>query len=198
MRWVKTDFNSLIGKTIWWFKVIWIWKKTGYHQWLICKCLKCWKIKEFKAYGIIKWEIKSCWCINIKHKDLIWKKYWKLTIISEPFIKNKRRYVKAKCDCWKEIECNLINLIWWHPVSCWCYFYDVMESIRKYWDTPTRKMRIYTIRLDIQWRVKWHCAHKRYYDKWIKCEWKNFEEFYKDMWESYKEHVRVYWEKTPQ
>lgn len=195
MRWQKINFNELIGKTIWWIKVLWLGKKVWYHQWLIWQCINCWEVKEFRAYEVIKWKMKWCRCVYTKHKDVVWKKYWRLTIISEPFHRWKKRYVRARCECWKEIECNLINLIWWHPQSCWCFFYDVMKSTRKYWGTKTRDMRLYTIRLDIQWRVKWHYGRKYYYYKWIKCLWKNFEEFNKDMWESYEEHVRMFGEK---
>lgn len=195
MRWYKINFNEFIWKTISWIEILWLGRKVWFHQWFLWKCVRCWEIKEFRAYEVIKWRIKWCRCIHLKHKDLIWKRCWILTIMSEPFPKNKRRYVKVKCDCWKEFECNLINLMWWHPKSCWCIYYDIMESKRKYWWEWVKNMRIYTIRYDIQWRVKWYVSRKNYYDKWIKCLWKSFEEFYNDMNDSYLEHVKQYWEK---
>ena len=195
MRWIKIDYENIIWKSFWWYTVIWLWKKVWYHQWLICKCNACWEERETRAYHILKWKVKSCPCLNTKHKDIIWKKYWRLTIISEEEKKNGRRYVEARCECWKTIKTYLQSLLYWHTKSCWCEFYDIMKSKRKYWEEKTRHMRIYTIWCDILWRVKWHSWKKHYFDKWIKCEWKNFEEFYKDMWESYQKHVKQFWEK---
>ena len=195
MRWKKIDYNELIWKTIGSIYIQWIWKKVGYHQRIIWKCLKCWEVKEFRIYEVLNQKTTGCKCVNTKYKDLIGKKYWRLTIIEQPFLRNKRRYVKVKCDCWKEVECNLINLVNWHPASCWCLFNDVMKLRRKYGEQNIREMRIYTIWLDMQGRVKWHIGRKRYYNKWIKCERKSFEDFYKDMWESYEEHCKQYWEK---
>jgi len=36
--------------------------------------------------------------------------------------------------------------------------------------------------------------YKRYWWKWIKCEWNSFGEFYEDMYESYLKHCEEYWE----
>lgn len=39
-------------------------------------------------------------------------------------------------------------------------------------------------------------AYKKYWWRWIKCEWKNVEDFFRDMKDSYKEHCEKYWEKN--
>lgn len=196
MRWVKFDYNSLIWKTYNSIQIIWLWKKVWYHQWLLWKCLLCWKVRDFRSYEVLRWETRSCECINKKHKDIIWEKYWRLTIISEEPKRWWRRMVKAECECWKVITTYLQSLIDWHTKSCWCIFYDKMRAKRKYEDQLTRDMRIYTIWCDLQWRVKGRHSKKYYFDKWIKCKWKNFDEFYRDMKESYINHVAQYWEKN--
>ena len=196
MRGVKFDFDSIFWKKIWWITVLWLWKKVGYHQWLICMCNECWKEFETRAYHVLKWRIKSCWCLNIKHKDIIWNKYWRLTIIWEEKNKGWRRMIKAKCECWKTITTYLQNIINWHTKSCWCIFNDVMKANRKYWENNTRNMRIYSIWRDILGRVKGFSSKEHYFDKWIRCLRKDFSEFYRDMWESYEDHVKQYWEKN--
>lgn len=194
MRWIKNNYESMIGEIHGGYTIVWLWKKVWYHQRLMCKCNKCWRIIETRAYHVIKWIPKSCGCTNMVHKDIIGKRYGHLTIIKEVEKKNGRRMVQAKCDCWKITVCNLTNLANWHPVSCWCYFQEKMKTFRKY-DQPTRKMRLYTIRLDIQGRVKWHAGKKNYYDRWIKCFRRNFEEFKHDMGEAYEKHVKEFGEK---
>lgn len=196
MRWIKTDFESTIGKVFWWYEIIGLWKKVWAFQRLKCKCTICWEEKEIRWYHILKWMSGSCWCVNKRHKDIVWRKYGKLTITKELENRNWRRYVEARCECWKVIECNFQNLKCWHPVSCWCYFEQAMKLRRKYWSEITREMRIHTIRNDMQARVKWRHNKKYYYDKWIKCEWNNFWEFLQDMKESYDKHVEEYWEKN--
>lgn len=195
MRGKKINFEDTIWKTYWWLTILWLWKKAWYHQWLICRCNVCWKTIETRAYHILKWNISWCSCVNKKHKEIIWKKYWRLTIISEETPKNKRRVITAQCECWNIITTYLQNLISWHTKSCWCICVDVMKTKRKYWVERTRDMRIYTIWCDILWRTKWYSWKKHYFDKWIKCKWKNFEEFFRDMWESYEKHCKEFWEK---
>lgn len=194
MRGIKLDYNSILGKTYGGLTVLRLWKKVWYHQWIICKCNECWKEIETRAYHVLKWKIKSCWCLNIKHKDVIWQRYWRLTIIGEEEKRDWRRMVRAKCDCWKTITTYLHSILHWHPISCWCVFYDVMKKSRKYGENSTRDMRIYGIWRDILGRVKGFSGKKHYFDKWIKCLRKDFSEFYKDMWESYENHVKQYWE----
>lgn len=197
MRFQKLDYDSMIWKSYWWITIVWMWKKVWRHQRILWKCNVCWTTKEFRVYHIIKWWVKSCWCLWIKHKNVVWDKYGKLTIIEEIEKKNWRRMVHCICDCGNEIDCNLTNLIHWHPISCWCEFYNVMKSTRKYWDKPVSEMRLHHIWDCMIGRVKWrpYNTRKYYYDKWIKCEWKNFEEFYNDMKDSYEEHCKEYWEK---
>lgn len=195
MNWKKFDYDKIIWGIYWGITVLWMWKKIGRHQWVIWKCNVCWNIREFRVYHLIKWKLMSCGCLNKKHKDIVGKQYWELTIMYEVPKLNNRRRVHVKCSCGKEFDCNLTNMIWGHPSSCWHTFYDIMKSRRKYGEYSVTEMRLYSIWRDLQWRVKWFVGRKNYYDKWIKCLWKDFSEFLKDMWESYYKHVEEFWEK---
>lgn len=37
--------------------------------------------------------------------------------------------------------------------------------------------------------------YKQYWERWIKCTWRDYKEFEKDMREGYKAHSEEYWEK---
>ena len=58
MRWKKINYNELIWKTIGSIYIQWIWKKAGYHQRIIWKCLKCWE--KDTTIDRIDWNWNYC------------------------------------------------------------------------------------------------------------------------------------------
>lgn len=59
-----------------------------------------------------------------------------------------------------------------------------------HWLTKTRQYGIFDT-------IKWRCNrpnqkdYKRYWAKWIKCEWKTFEDFWEDMKKWYKDNLTI-------
>lgn len=115
--------------------------------------------------------------INIK----IWDRFWKLVIVWELQKNDKNRFLKCKCDCWKEINIILYSLTRnKKPTkSCWCL---IWKNKFIHWLSSNYLYSTYNNIIDRCNNInnKWY---KNYWWRWIKCEWNSFEEFYKDMWD---------------
>lgn len=142
--------------------------KRNYKWWwknlFKCKC-DCWNTKDIPAWRVIKWEIKSCWCLlNIspnhtnKIEDLIWLKRWKLTLIWEYEWNDWRKWVKKylfSCDCWswRIVKSSLYDFKRWKILSCWCVKsqkqIDIFDYIKSLWYTTIENYNDWDRRLQI-------------------------------------------------
>lgn len=156
----------------------WWWKN-------MFKCLcDCWKIKEILARRVIKWEIKSCWClvnrpsqhVN-KIEDLLWMKNWHLTLVWEEDRLDRKQWVKKyifSCNCWRwrQISCSLYDFKSWKVKSCWCIksqkqidmqeyikwlWFDCIENYSE-WDSKMQ-IDVYVPSLNIWFEFNWIIWH---------------------------------------
>lgn len=135
-------------------------------------------------------NIPAIWTI-VNNREYIW---W---LESRYSSWHKRNYITVKCiKCWLRRQ---IEVKWFWKYWCKC---NQLASIKtKHWfqsrENP-KLHRFYNIFCWIKTRCRgtsWKESRKRYYNKWIKCEWETFEQFRDDMYESYLDHVNKYWEK---
>lgn len=124
----------------------------------------------------------------------IWSKLWQLEIISE-LKKNKRKYLKCKCDCWNIKEIRQDHIRSWQIVSCGCFGKrQRLQALTKHGFKGTRFYIIFD-------NIKQRCnnsknpSYKYYGWRGIKCLWETFEEFKQDMYSEYWEHKKIYWKK---
>lgn len=81
-----------------------------------------------------------------KENNIIWKVYWRLTIISEWDTIRRwnqwKRYVDAKCECWKQKKILLSHLKNWEISSCWCIRFKKWLPIiwKRYWRLVIREI----------------------------------------------------------
>lgn len=148
MKGSKMKHQDLIGKKFGRLTVLEIQKKQLYKQngtkngsmyYCVCKC-DCGNIKTVELSHITQSgrKIISCGCAakeyaeSLKSKGFIGKKYNRLTIIKEVENKKGKRYVLCKCDCGKEKEINLSNVIRGISKSCGC---ASVEAVKKHFIT---------------------------------------------------------------
>lgn len=99
--------------------------KNGAALW---KCLcDCGNIVEANASRLKIGEKKSCGCLyeeNLRKKqdkyNLVGKKYNKLLVIKEAFVKNGKRYWECECDCGNKTYRTTSKLIRGEIKSCGC------------------------------------------------------------------------------
>lgn len=127
-----------------------------------------------------------------------WQQFWLWTVLWEEIKKvNPSWWVsqleKCKCECWLEKYVKKEHLINWHSKGC----HRCACKKRRERDRIRDDKRFYWIYYAIRTRCynKKTIDYKRYWAKWIKCEWNCYKEFYNDMHDSYKEHCKLYWEK---
>lgn len=70
--------------------------------------------------------------MKITIKDMVWKKFWRLTVIWEWRIiryknQTKRMFI-FKCDCWNIVEIVNQDVRRGHTRSCWCYNSELSKS----------------------------------------------------------------------
>lgn len=105
------------------------WRKKWYNKFL-CKC-DCWKEKEIMWYRVLNWEIISCGCANnilsqhrLDIKNLLWTKYWHLTLVWEDEYDWKKwvhqYYFSCDCGSGKIVKWSLYDVKHWKILSCWC------------------------------------------------------------------------------
>lgn len=122
-------------------------------------------------------------------KDLIGKKYGRLTIVGEAAKTGSRRRVLCLCDCGKEKSIALNNLTSGHTSSCGCFG---LENITKH---GLCYHPLYGIWIHLHSRC-YNKNNKRYKDyggRGIKvCKrWHVFETFYSDMIGGYKKGLTI-------
>jgi hypothetical protein len=133
-----------------------------------------------------------------KRKNNIWKKYNKLTILSddEDYISkkwNKLRKVECICECWKVKSYMLKSVTSWRSKSCGCYHKrNLKERNTTHWMTWVREFKI-------RENIKYRCDninnhnYKYYWWRWIWYDGKRntFQWFWEDMKEWYKENLTI-------
>lgn len=94
--------------------------------WYLCKC-ECGNIKIVSDSNLRNGSVKSCGCLKIKNrikkaKELIGKKFNRLTVmeISNKKGKKNKTLYKCKCECGNIIEVDGYSLSSGHIVSCGC------------------------------------------------------------------------------
>jgi len=119
-------------------------------------------------------------------KDIIGLKFNHLLVLKESERKWYSRYFLCKCDCWKEKNILLCNIVNWMNTSCWCYFKKTKEvdirlvKLKRTWYWIVQR----TSNPNSTWYKYWG-------GRWIKCEWNSFEEFYNDMKDSWEEWLSL-------
>lgn len=116
----------------------------------------------------------------MRNPKIIWEPY------SKKIWKESRLYWLFLCDlCWNEKEINMSKYRSWDYKSCWC-----MKINYWHWKTNDPLYKIYHWILD-RCNNKNIKSYKRYWWRWIKCEWKNFIDFYVDMLHWYKKWLQI-------
>ena len=124
-----------------------------------------------------------------KSINIIWNKYWRLTVVW--FYSKEWRWKSwlCNCNCWNEKICMWHDLRSWSVKSCWCIY---KESNSVHWMSDSK---FYWI-----WKgIKRRCNNKNliwynnYWWRWISYDKKreNFVWFYEDMFSIYKEWLQI-------
>lgn len=160
---------------------------------VIVNCKRCWK--EFNVAPSRAWKIiycsKECRVLNLE-----WKRVWRLTVLWEQKVIKWVLYEKCLCDCWTEKFIQRRYLLNDTVESCWCYRKETTsKTFKTHWDTWSK---LYKAFLHIKWRCECETdrAYKRYWLRWIKCEWEDYEHFKEDMYDEYVEHIEKFWAKN--
>lgn len=125
-------------------------KKKEFKVECLCDCgNKCIEIFTSVRSG----KIKSCGCETVKNierkelynKNYIGKKYGKLTIVDVIFTsKGKSPIAHCKCDCGKDHDANLYDILFGKTKSCGCYSIEkIIERSTKHGDARERLYCIY-------------------------------------------------------
>ena len=118
-------------------------------------------------------------------KDISWKRFWMLYVVSYHDTNNHLARFKCVCDCWNDYIGIGVYLRNWNTKSCWCWQWQHKHDM-----STSRIYKIY------QWLL-WRCYNKKvdsYKYCWangIICERNSFEEFYKDMWPTYQKWLTI-------
>lgn len=94
------------------------------HRWL-CEC-DCGEIKIAKGADLKSGKVDNCGCqtwsrrSKAKTKDIVGRKFGKLTVIRYSGIKNKHSSWECKCDCGKTVIVASDSLKSGHAMSCGC------------------------------------------------------------------------------
>ncbi len=199
MIWKKFERLTVISEAS---PYIQVWWKTPWRKRLKFTCMcECWN------YITTTWEClrsshtRSCWCLQKekaaiswrlpqsrrRKRDIVWEKYWRLTVLSKAWYWWKRKACLCKCECWNKCIKNYWNMKIWRVKSCWC--------LRKEIHTWVTKERLYSVRSWMKERCSCKTAtwYNRYWGRWIKIEWETYNDFKRDMWESHDKHLKEYW-----
>lgn len=131
----------------------------------------------------------------VRKIDVLWKKFWKLTILQDAISKNKiNRYVNCICDCWSTKIIRLSHITSWNTNSCWCIAKEKSsyraKNKKTHWMTWTKIYNVWKWILQRCWYKK-HKNYNRYWWRWILCERKTFKDFFKDMGSWYIEWLTI-------
>jgi len=133
-------------------------------------------------------------CLN-----LLWKKYWTLTVIEFAWMKEhhgtRNTLWKCRCDCGeiRFIDGSVLNK--GKQTSCWCLQRkNQSKRLTTHWLAYTHFYRKF-MGIKTRCNNKNNKHYKEYWGKGIKCERNSFEEYKSDMYESYLKHVEEHWER---
>lgn len=199
------------------------WRKKWYNKFL-CRC-DCWKEKEIMGYRVLNWEIISCWCANtipsqyrLDIKNLLWQKFWHLTLVWEEEYNWKKwahkYYFSCDCGSWRIIKWSLYDVKHWKILSCWCQksekqieLYNYIKSfcpniIQNYSFEPRGiQIDVYIPEKKLWFEFNWcyyhsieqkerlyHFKKKKYYAE----KWINIIYIREDEWDSKKDLIKDY------
>ena len=127
---------------------------------------------------------------KIDYLNLIGKKFGRLKVLEFAYKKGNFVYLKCKCDCGKEKNVQIYNLIKGKSKSCGCLQKEIVS-----------KHKFSRTRFYYNWTsMKQRCSNKKnkkynyYGSKGIRvCKrWMKFENFKDDMYQSYLEHIKKF------
>lgn len=155
---------------------------------MLLKCKYCWKI-----FSSDRSKRKYC-SGECGHRDreynLLWKSFWYLNVIENLWLDGIKWILwLCKCECGNIVKRHTRELTNGQNQSCWC------KRRTSYWLVKTAFYHKYNS-MHLRCEDKRADSYKRYWWRWIRCEWKSFQEFYRDMYESYIAHVKEHWEKN--
>ena len=97
--------------------------KNNSRLWL-CKC-DCGKTKEVTTRDLNNHRVASCGCAKGNKKQLIGKRFGKLTVIADSGEKQgTAKMWLCKCDCGNTVKVRTDSLTGGKTISCGCYLYD--------------------------------------------------------------------------
>lgn len=100
-----------------------------------CKC-DCGNVVDVRAGNLRSGGSKSCGCLSKElaaktAKDLLGKKYGRLTVVARNGSKNKRVLWDCVCDCGNKITVSENALVSGNTLSCGCLQKSIASSINK-------------------------------------------------------------------
>jgi len=97
------------------------------HKKCKCKC-DCGNVKTVRSNNLIKGDVKSCGCLISKHKNILGKRFGRLTTIKDVGrASNGSALWLCKCDCGNEVIVRQCNLHSGNVQSCGCYMKDKIK-----------------------------------------------------------------------
>lgn len=95
--------DDLIGKTFGdWTVLNFAYKNNKDILYYHCRC-KCGKERDVKKYNLVHGKSTSCGCSSKNFKNLVGKRFGRLTVISIDHKEGYSYFYKCKCDCGNEI-----------------------------------------------------------------------------------------------
>jgi hypothetical protein len=110
-----------------------------------CKC-DCGKEVDIVKYGLLKGDTRSCGCLKSEllrkraSKDLVGKRFGRLTVLSKAGMYNGQQKWLCKCDCGNTTEVITSYLTTGDTKSCGCYKID---KVTKHGYSKTKLYRVY-------------------------------------------------------
>lgn len=165
-----------------------------------CKC-DCGSDVDVVCHNLLSGNTSSCGCLKGGHnkKNMIGKRFGKLTVISEAGSNGKRSTLwLCKCDCGNEKIIDGERLRSGHTKSCGCL--QKSNVSKRATIHGMSRTRFYNIWLGIKNRCtnENEPAYKNYGGRGVVvCDrWHKFENFKEDMYSSYLAHVKEFGEKN--
>lgn len=128
-------------------------------------------------------------------KNIINKKFGRLTVVNFYKITNGRANWVCKCKCGKNKVILSSSLLEGKTKSCGCLHKELSRKKNKtHGMCQTRFYRIWGA-LNTRCKNKNTKYYKYYGGKGIVCEWESFEKFKNDMYKSYLKHIKKFGKK---
>ena len=92
----------------------------------MCQC-KCGTVKKYRVHNLVGGMSTSCGCSNSgwRSRNLLGKKFGRLTVVGKSFREGKRRYWPCLCECGLNYHVPTNKLLSGHTKSCGCLRTDL-------------------------------------------------------------------------